>query len=231
MNTPVPSKPRRLGFLIPPGSPTTEPEVIAMTPPGVTVHFTRMVAHGTPGSLDGQEARNRSQIEHLPDNVALLAMVKPAVIVLAHTASSYTLGQEGERQLTARLVDAHGIPFITAFGSVVAALRHLGAARVAVGTPYGEAATLQCCDSLRGHGLEVVGFGRLDGVTNIYDETLERAAALARQVDRPEAQAVFLSGVGMPTVGVLAAPRAGTGQAGDQQRVRDDVERAARGRP
>ncbi|MGE0801402.1 MAG: hypothetical protein AB7G13_07055 [Lautropia sp.] len=205
MNSDGTKRPLRLGFLVPPGNPTTEPEVIAMTPAGVSVHFTRMVAHGTTGSLDGQEERNRTQIAHLPENVALLAMVKPAVIVLAHTATSYTLGPAGERALTERLVAAHGIPFISAFGSVVAALRQLGVSRVAFGTPYGEAATLQCRDNLIAHGFAVTGFGRLDGVTNIYDETPERAAALARRVDTPQAEAVFLSGVGMPTVGVLQA--------------------------
>ena len=86
----------RLGFLIPPGNPTTEPEVIRLTPPGVSVHFTRMVAHGVTGSLDGQEERNRTQIAHLDENVALLSMVNPSVIVLAHTATSYTLGRAGE---------------------------------------------------------------------------------------------------------------------------------------
>lgn len=197
----------RLGFLIPPGNPTTEPEVVRMAPPDVTVHFTRMVAQSAPGSepgsLLGQEERNRTQIAHLPENVALLAMVKPSVIVLAHTATSYTLGLEGERALTERMKQESGIPFITAFGSVVAALRHLGAGRVAFGTPYGEHATLQCKANLEAHGFEVAGFGRLDGVSNIYDETSERAAGLARRVDSPDAEAVFLSGVGMPTIDVL----------------------------
>ncbi len=190
----------RLGFLVPPGNPTTEPEVIRMTPPGVSVHFTRMVAHGTTGSLDGQEARNRTQIAHLPENVALLAMVRPAVIVLAHTATSYTLGREDEAALVARMESSAGLRFVTAFGSVIAALAHLGVRRVAFGTPYGEAATWQCKSNLEAYGLEVASFGRLEGVTNIYDETIERAAALARRVDAPDAQAVFLSGVGMPTI-------------------------------
>ena len=195
----------RLGFLVPPGNPTTEPEVIRMTPAGVTVHFTRMVARGEPGSLHGQEERNRSQIQHLPENVELLALVRPAVIVLAHTATSYTLGRDGERDLVAKIERASGIPFITAFGSVVAALRHLGAKRVAFGTPYGEAATRQCKENLAAYGFEVTGFGRLEGVGNIYDETAERAAGLARRIDTADADAVFLSGVGMPTIDVLEA--------------------------
>ena len=89
----------RLGFLIPPGNPTVEPEMIAMAPPGVSVHFSRMVAHGATGTLDGQEERNRTQIEHLSESAKLLAMVKPNVVVLAHTATSYTLGRRAEVDL------------------------------------------------------------------------------------------------------------------------------------
>lgn len=193
----------RLGFLVPPGNPTTETEVIRMTPPSVSVHFTRMVAHGEAGSLQGQEERNRTQIAHLPENVALLSMVKPNVIVLAHTATSYTLGKEGEQALVRQLSESSGIPFITAFGSVIRALMQLGARKVAFGTPYGEAATLQCKANLQVHGFEVVSFGRLQGVHNIYEETSSRAAQLAREVDKADADAVFLSGVGMPTIDVL----------------------------
>lgn len=194
----------RLGFLIPPGNPTTEPEVIRLTPPGVSVHFTRMVAHGVTGSLDGQEERNRTQIAHLDENVALLSMVNPSVIVLAHTATSYTLGRAGEQELIERVQRSSGFRLITAFGSVIEALQRLGVQRIAVGTPYGETATQQCKTNLEAHGFEVVSIGRLAGVQNIYDETPQRAYGLARQVDAPEAQAVFLSGVGMPTIETLA---------------------------
>ena len=60
----------RLGFLVPPGNPTVEPEMIAMAPPGVSVHFSRMVAHGPTGTLHGQEERNRTQIEHIGESAA-----------------------------------------------------------------------------------------------------------------------------------------------------------------
>src|SRR5262249_57184563 len=62
----------------------------------------------------------------------------------------------------------------------------------ALGRAYWEAA-----------GLEVVGYARLAGVENIYDESEERAYRLARQADVPDADAVLLSGTGLPTVGVL----------------------------
>jgi maleate cis-trans isomerase len=169
----------------------------------VSVHFTRMVAHGEAGSHHGQEERNRTQIAHLSETVALLAMVSPKVIVLAHTATSYTLGKDGEAQLVARLQRETGIPFITAFGSVLAALAHLEVKRVAYGTPYDADATAKGKAALEAHGVEVVSAGRLDNVKNIYDETAERAYGLARKIDVPQAQAVFLSGVGMPTLATL----------------------------
>src|SRR5207244_4749853 len=126
-------RPMRIGFLVPPGNPTVEVEMIALAPPRVSVHFTRMVAHGAAGSHQGQEERNRSQIAHLAENVALLAMVAPKVIVLAHTATSYTLGREGEAELVERMQRQTGIPFITAFGSVLAALEYLKVKRIALG--------------------------------------------------------------------------------------------------
>ena len=193
----------RLGFLVPPGNPTVEPEMMQLVPHGVSLHFTRMVAHGVTGSLQGQEERNRTQIAHLDDNAALLAMVKPTVIVMAHTATSYTMGKDGEAVVVERIERANGCRFITAFGSVIAALNHLGARRVAVGTPYDEAATLQCKANLEAYGLQVASYGRLPNVTNIYDETPDRAYALARQVDHADADVVFMSGVGMPTLSVL----------------------------
>ena len=198
-------RPVRIGFLVPPGNPTVEVEMIALAPPNVSVHFTRMVAHGAVGAQDGLLERTRTQIAHVAENAALLAMVRPKVIAMAHTAMSATLGAAGEADLVARMEREHGIPFITAFGSVLAALARLGATRVALGTPYDVGATARTRAYLEAQGIEVVSEGRLEGVANIYDETAARARELARRVDVPAAQAVFLSGLGMPTVATLEA--------------------------
>jgi maleate isomerase len=40
----------RLGFLVPPGNPTVETEMIELAPNGVSLHFQRMVARGVGGS-------------------------------------------------------------------------------------------------------------------------------------------------------------------------------------
>jgi len=163
-----------------------------------------MIAAGEPGSHQGQEERNRTQIEHMEACARLLALVKPAVIVMAHTATSYTLGREGEAALVAKIERATGIAFITAFAAVLEALAHLSVRRVALATPYARETTLRGKAHLEAHGIDVVSWGNLEDVKNIYDETPSRAYELARRVDVPEAQAVFMSGLGMPTVDVLA---------------------------
>jgi maleate cis-trans isomerase len=193
----------RLGFLLPPGNPTVEPEMIALAPEGVSVHFHRMVAYGAPGSLEGQDERTRTMIDHIDGSVELLASVEPNVIVVAHTATSYYLGRQGEADLLGRLQNSTGTRVTTAFASVVRALERLNVQRVALGTPYSPGTTAQGKALLEAHGLQVVNFANLKGVTNIYEETAERAYGLARLVDREDAEAVFLSGTGMPTLPVL----------------------------
>ena len=94
----------RIGFLVPPGNPTVEPEMFELAPRGVSVHFTRMTAHGAAGTHDGQDERNRSQIESIDPCLELLAMVSPNVIVMAHTATSYMLGEAREPYCVARII-------------------------------------------------------------------------------------------------------------------------------
>lgn len=122
---------------------------------------------------------------------------------MAHTATSYHLGRQGQADLLTRLQKSTGTRVITAFGSVLRALERLDVRRLALGTPYSLETTLQGKTLLEAHGVQVVNFANLKGVTNIYEETAERAYRLARSIDREEADAVFLSGTGMPTLPIL----------------------------
>jgi maleate cis-trans isomerase len=60
--------------------------------------------------------------------------------------------------------------------------------------------------------VNVVNSGHLDNVRNIYEENSERAYSIARQVDHPDAEAIFLSGVGMPTLDALQVLEDDTGK-------------------
>ena len=128
---------------------------------------------------------------------------KRGVMMLAHTASSYTLGRNAEAELVKRMQAEYRTTVATAFGSVVAALQALGVKRIALGAPYTMEITLKGKALLEEHGFAVVSHGVLENVTNIFDETPERAYRLGRAVNTPQAEAVFLSGLGMPTIPIL----------------------------
>ena len=196
----------RIGVLLPPGNPTVEPELSAMVPGGVTLHFGRLetpLSAGKAGEHAGMEERIRAYREGLAGPTAALSQVRPAVVLLAHTASSYAVGYGNEQPLVERIASLAGAPALLAAQAVLAALRHLGVKRLALGTPYPESISRQGKAYWEAAGFEIAGYHRLENVTDIYAENEERAYQLARQADVPEADAVLLSGTGLPTVAVL----------------------------
>jgi len=196
----------RIGVLVPPGNPTVEPEFYMMAPEGVTIHFAPLQGFqsaSTPGAADGMEARTLAYLDELPDPAKALGGVSPAVVILAHTASSYATGFANESQLIDRLSSLTGTTAITAARAVLAALQHLGVKKLALGTPYPEAISAKGRAYWEEAGFDIVGYHRLTDVQNIYTENEQRAYQLARQANTPDAEAVFLSGTGLPTVGVL----------------------------
>jgi len=220
---PIPRNPRfgyaktagwraRIGFLIPPATPTVEREMVELAPDGVSCHYGRMVARGAVGTLDTLMSRAASHVDYIDEVVEMLASVKPDIIVLAHTATSYYLGKDREAALVQRMQDKTGIPFITTFGSVKAACDHLGAKTISVGTAYDEALTKKSRETLESVGFKIAHEECLTDVKSIFVETEERVYHLGRKVDRPEAQAVFISGVGLPTLSVLGALEADLGK-------------------
>ncbi len=196
----------RIGVLVPPGNPTVEPELYRMTPHGVSLHFARLDSSSSssaPGAHGGMEDRTQAYLDSLPAVAPTLGAVSPAVVVLAFTAASYSHGFAREQVLADRIASLTGSRALTAAQAIFAALQHLGVKKLALGTPYPESISALGRAYWEAAGLKVVGYARLAGVENIYDESEERAYRLARQADVPDADAVLLSGTGLPTVGVL----------------------------
>src|SRR6266852_2963705 len=111
----------RIGVLVPAGNPTVEPELYRMAPATVTLHFARLDSTaGAPGAADGMERRTLAYLDSVPAAARSLAAVRPAVVVLAHTAVSYLTGFAREPALVDRLAAMAGTPAVTAARAILA---------------------------------------------------------------------------------------------------------------
>ncbi len=190
---------------MPAGNPTVEPELYRMAPSDVTIHFARLESlAGEPGAPDGMAQRTLGYLESLVPATRSLAALRLDVVVLTHTAVSYLTGFADEPALLERLAALAGTRGTTAARAIMAALGHLGVRRLALATPYPDVIGRAGQAYWTAAGFAVVAHRRLDGVANIYEETEARAYQLGREADAANADAVLISGTGLPTAGIIA---------------------------
>lgn len=189
----------KLGFVLLSSEQTVESDMMRWAPDGVGVHFTRAVN---------------------PDNItaetlgAMLGSLRPAAAVLAPnadldvicyacTSGSVVMGEDAVcAELQAGYPDAQPTTLVS---GVFAALDAVNAKRVVVGTPYLDEINKIEADYMTAKGFDVVD---LQGLNLTYDSDMVRVTPdyirdFAISLDRPDAEAIFISCGALRTADVI----------------------------
>lgn len=198
----------RFGLLTPQANPTVEPEFRRLMPEGTELY----VARSTSRSAD-PSTRLIEYLERLPETLAQFDTLRLRAVAFACTGSSYLLGAAREAELVRAAEAACGAPVETAALAILRALEQVGARRVFVVAPYPAWLRDAGVAYWRAAGLEVTGTadvptqlagGRRD-TRGIYELQGANAAAALEGLDPRGADAVLLSGTGMPSLALLRA--------------------------
>ena len=210
---------KRLGLMPPGGNTTIEDDFARWIPDSVRMHVSPL--HGAPERRERVQDELLAGLEQMADFVeepaGVLANASVDVIAFGCTGASFLNGLGYDKEIARRIEAASGgIKGIVAAGAVVDALNELGVTRIAVCTPYPEALNDRLRNFYTDSGFDIVSF---DSVQNIHlhfdsaEEAREEVLALAISVDRPEAQATFISCTAFQGAGeVIEEVEAATGK-------------------
>lgn len=188
------------GILVPPANTTVEPELVAMLPDGMSLHANRLPGRTMQDTSIGLKERFEGYNATLGESADSFGGAPLDALVYACTGASYLVGPEGESELR-RALQNGGVPRVhTAAGAVHDVLLRIGARSVALVTPYPEWLTRTAAGYWEAAGLQVVDVAQVPGVVSIYQISTDEAVATARTLHLDDADALVLSGTGMPTL-------------------------------
>ncbi len=187
---------RKLGLIVPSRNTVMEYEFQRMAVPTMSVHAMR-ISH----TADTEENLTWMGTQ-VPAASKLLAHAKVGVICYGCTAGGFLKGPGYDQEIIHPIEGETGIPGVTTAAAVVDALRALGVKRVSVASPYEPWLNERLQSYLKECRFEVLaikGFG-----TQAHAGfTPEQNAALVAEVERAEAQAIFISCTNFRTLEII----------------------------
>lgn len=185
---------KRIGVMVPSTNTTCEADFQAVLPPGVTVHGQRL---WLTNELLGEAGMERMNAE-IETGARYLATAGLDVIAYGCTTGSFFRGPGWDRELMATIRREAGVPGVSTSAAVVDALRHFGARRLSVATPYPPWNNEKLIEYLQASGFEVLNLeadaaAAASGNQGINDREPQSIVEFATRHCHPDADALLCS--------------------------------------
>jgi maleate isomerase len=204
---------KRIGVMVPSTNTTFEADFQLVAPRDVTIHGQRLwLTNGDEGAA-GMDRMN-AEIE---SGAKYLATASVNVVAYGCTTGSFYRGPGYDRDMLQTISKAAGVPAVAAAPAVVDALRHFGARRVSVATPYPEWNNQRLRAYLEASGFEVLNVdgeprAAASGNQGINDQDPQSVIEFATRACRPEADALLCSCTAWRSVEAVGAIEARIGK-------------------
>lgn len=176
-------------------------ELWRWAPDEVTLHITRLPFVPVPVTVEQASAISEAGAVRRATQDVLAP--EPLVVAYACTSGSFVDGVAGERALITTMLDAGAPAAVTTSGALTAALRLLGVRKLAIATPYVQPVTDRLLRYLDECGVETVSSVGLGLMGHIWRVSYAEVVEIVRAVDRPDADALFISCTNLPTYDII----------------------------
>lgn len=196
-----------IGIGTPQANPTVETELRILMDPAVAIATMRLTS-----SAAEPLQRLRDYLDRLEDGLRQYDTLVPEAFGFACTGSSYLAGAERESRAVETLQAKVGYPIVTAAAAIAQVLDARGARRLAIVSPYPPRLAEAAEAYWSSLGYEVAALLRVEtgssDTRSIYRLGSRDAEAAVASLSA-EADAVLLSGTGLPSLPLLAEARRG----------------------
>ncbi|SPH23335.1 Maleate isomerase [Defluviimonas aquaemixtae] len=204
----------KVGVLVPYTNTNLEPDIMLMRPEGCSLHFERLGDYDI-DAIPGSDQMARLGAADITETLRLISGIRPRAVLYGCTSATLTHGAGFDRELAAQIGARSGAVSLTAAGSLVLAIRVLGAAKVGFSSPYLGEINDQAAAFLADEGIATVAradIGRELGNYGQGELTPDEIFALAMRVNVPEVEAIVLSCTDMRSVETVDRIEAATGK-------------------
>lgn len=188
-----------MGVLTPQANTTVEPELWTLLPRHMSLINARLTSQNKT-----IEERLVHYTERFEETATQFANAPISVIAAACTGASYLIGAKKEAQIVGQMEQRFEVPFITAALASVAALRALGATRIALLSPYPDSLNTVCKPYWESFGFEIVATKgprlETEAFHPIYAMSGDGVLQSYRELSASKADAVLMLGTGMATL-------------------------------